>query len=123
MLQREFQERVKMEVSVSEFDAINQVYMKSDLNKDEFCKMWIKMNKSRVEEARVQVKKREEEGLLKDRLFDIYSKTIGKSWEIYNLTAGEFFTKAEMRFLESLGYVRKDSVSRIGYQLAKYLGI
>ena len=51
MTQREFETRVNMEVSSKEFDSINEVYMNCDLDKDEFCKMWVKMNKSRVAKA------------------------------------------------------------------------
>ena len=51
MLHSEFIQRTGVEVSNYEFDAINEVYMNSDLDKDEFCKMWCKMNKSRVQNA------------------------------------------------------------------------
>ena len=36
MLQQEFEERVKMHVSYKEYEAINEVYNNSDLNKDEY---------------------------------------------------------------------------------------
>lgn len=39
MTQKEFQDRVKMQVSAGEYTAIEVVYMNSDLEKDEFCKM------------------------------------------------------------------------------------
>lgn len=38
-----------MKVDGQEFDAINVVYMNCDLEKDEFCKMWEKMNAKRIE--------------------------------------------------------------------------
>lgn len=44
----EFQNRVKMQVSAEEYAAIEVVYMNSDLEKDEFCKMWAKMNAKRI---------------------------------------------------------------------------
>ena len=40
MTQQEFTSRTLVEVSNEEFWAINQVYNNSDLDKDEFCKMW-----------------------------------------------------------------------------------
>ena len=49
MLQQEFEQRVKMPVQAWEFEAINVVYNNSDLDKDEFCKMWRSMNKTRIE--------------------------------------------------------------------------
>lgn len=48
MTQKEFQDRVKMQVSVDEYAAIVVVYMESDLKKDDFCKMWAKMNAKRI---------------------------------------------------------------------------
>lgn len=47
MTKIEFENRA-MEVSNKEFEAINEVYMNCDLDKDEFCKMWCKMNAKRV---------------------------------------------------------------------------
>lgn len=52
MTQREFTERTLVEVSAEEFNAINIVYMNSILDKDEFCKVWRKMNANRVERAK-----------------------------------------------------------------------
>lgn len=48
MTKQEFEARVEMKVDEREFDAINVVYMNSDLEKDEFCKMWKKMNAKRI---------------------------------------------------------------------------
>lgn len=123
MLQREFQERVGMEVSVDEYSAIEVIYMNSDLEKDDFCKMWKRINQSRIKEYRRQQKLKEEEGVLRDKLYNIYHKTIGLSWDKYNLTMQEYFSKVEMRLLESIGYSKRDRISTVGYQLAKYLGI
>lgn len=47
MTQIEFTQRVGIEVSAKEFEAINEVYMNSDLDKDAFCRIWVKMNKAR----------------------------------------------------------------------------
>ena len=52
MTQQEFHTRVQMEVSAEEFEAINVVYMHSDLGKDEFCALWVKMNQTRVSQAK-----------------------------------------------------------------------
>lgn len=52
MTQREFTQRTLVEVSAEEFNAIHVVYMSCDLDKDEFCKVWCKMNKTRVQAAK-----------------------------------------------------------------------
>lgn len=43
MMYNEFVERVGMEVSSSEFEIINNMYMLADVDKDTFCKLWAKM--------------------------------------------------------------------------------
>ena len=48
MTQQEFQDRVKMKVSAKEYAAIEVIYMNCDLEKDEFCKAWVKMNVKRI---------------------------------------------------------------------------
>lgn len=56
MLQHEFESRVKIQVSAQEYAAIEQVYMASDVEKDEFCKLWAKMNRLRIAKAVAQQK-------------------------------------------------------------------
>lgn len=56
MLQHEFESRVKIQVSAQEYAAIEQVYMASDVEKDEFCKLWAKMNRQRIAKAIAQQK-------------------------------------------------------------------
>lgn len=56
MLQHEFESRVGIEVSAKEYAAIEQVYMASDVEKDEFCKLWSKMNRQRI--ARIKAEKK-----------------------------------------------------------------
>lgn len=60
MTQREFTQRTLVEVSAEEFNAIHVVYLASDLDKDEFCKVWCKMNKTRIQAAKVARKKANE---------------------------------------------------------------
>lgn len=57
----EFVERTGVYVSIEEFDAIVEVYNNSDVNKDEFCKLWAKMNFLRVKAAKEQKAKEEKE--------------------------------------------------------------
>lgn len=61
MTQQEFTNRTLVEVTAEEFNAIHVVYVNGDLDKDEFCKVWCKMNKTRVQaakEARKQANER-----------------------------------------------------------------
>lgn len=50
----EFVERTGVYVSIDEFNTIVEVYNNSDVNKDEFCKLWAKMNFARVKAAKEQ---------------------------------------------------------------------
>ena len=54
MTRNEFIQRAQVEVSEKEYAAIEVVYMASDLDKDEFCKMWRKMNSTRVQNAKME---------------------------------------------------------------------
>ena len=58
----------------SEFEAINEVYMNSDLDKDEFCKMWVKMNKTRVQNAKVERMIKAKDEAYRDALHKFYTK-------------------------------------------------
>ncbi|MCM1166396.1 MAG: hypothetical protein NC401_10370 [Ruminococcus sp.] len=48
MTHQEFIDRVNVNITAEEYAAIEVVYMNCDLDKDEFCAMWRKMNRSRV---------------------------------------------------------------------------
>ena len=74
MLQSEFEERVGMKVTPAEFEAIEVVYNNSEVDKDEFCKIWRKMNATRVRQAIAKRKKFEELMALKGKVWDIYMK-------------------------------------------------
>ena len=56
MTKQEFENRTNVQVSLEEYGHIEAVYMASDLDKDEFCKMWREMNKSRVNKAKEEAK-------------------------------------------------------------------
>lgn len=46
MLQKEFEERTKMQVNPAEYATIERMYMACDnLDKDEFCKLWLENQK------------------------------------------------------------------------------
>lgn len=75
MTQQEFTQRTQVEVSNKEFNAIHEVYMASDLDKDEFCKMWVKMNKTRVQNAKVERMIKAKDEAYRDALHKFYTKT------------------------------------------------
>lgn len=76
MNKKEFENRTNVQVSFDEYGHIEAVYMASDLDKDEFCKMWRKMNKSRVSKAKEEAKeaKRIESLTLSDYAIEIVNK-------------------------------------------------
>ena len=70
----EFIERVGMEVSSSEFEIINNMYMLSDVDKDEFCKLWVKMNFNRVATYKAKKAKEEKQHKVWCDLHEVLSK-------------------------------------------------
>ena len=57
----EFVERTGVYVGIDEFNTIVEVYNNSDVDKDEFCKLWAKMNFARVKAEKEKKKKEEKE--------------------------------------------------------------
>ena len=73
MTQQEFFNRTNVKVSEDEFWAINAMYNYCEVDKDEFCKMWCKMNKSRVDAAKRKIKAQKKDDKCKailDKWFD-----------------------------------------------------
>lgn len=128
MTQQEFQERVKVTVCAEEYHAIETVYMTSDLNKDDFCKMWVKMNKSRVERAIKEAKAEKESAALKERAHKIYRKLetfINKGLDNYFCDARLFLGARDLKFIEDkldilLGW---QGCGQLMFKLGKYIGI
>lgn len=74
MNKQEFESRTLVEVSESEYEAIETVYMNSDLNKDDFCKLWCKMNASRVKAVKEAIK--EQKRIAKLSMFEYVSEFV-----------------------------------------------
>lgn len=70
----EFIERVGMEVSSSEFEIINEMYTFSDVDKDEFCRLWSKMNHVRITFAKEKKKKEEKEAKAIEYITKVHNK-------------------------------------------------
>ena len=126
MTQQEFTQRVDVEVSNKEFEAINEVYMNSDLDKDEFCKMWVKMNKTRVQNAKVERMIKAKDEAYRDALHKFYTK---------NDDVNEFMTpicyvKISTYEVQAMSYAgikvanedgRAKYLSDIRYEIGKFL--
>lgn len=124
MTQKEFFDRVEVEVSAKEFEAINEVYMNSDLDKDEFCRMWKKMNKTRVHAARCEVARLRELQTLKEIAWTMYQRISGMENTHLRL-AQATLCRQEKNFLYGIGVEVTDSMNltTVWYKLAQYLGI
>lgn len=132
MTQQEFTKRTLVEVSNSEFDMINEFYMNCECDKDEFCKMWVKMNPIRVEKAKIEKRMKAREEAYRDALNKFYNKTAtyGNSYNdqfttqicyvkisTYELRALAF---AEISVANESGHCKY--LSDIRYEIGKFLG-
>ena len=72
MLQSEFEKRIGMVVTPEEYHKIEAVYM--DVDKDEFCRLWVKKNSRRVAVYKAEQKRNMKEEKQRERLFRIYEK-------------------------------------------------
>lgn len=103
MTQIEFTNRTNVQVTSSEFEAINEVYMNCDLDKDDFCKMWMKMNKSRVEKAIAAEKAARMVEKQRETAFNIYCKLNTLPFEASTKLAVNVLTDKEETFCEGIG--------------------
>lgn len=126
MTQQEFFKRTGVEVSDKEFAAISEVYVMSDVDKDEFCKMWVKMNKTRVQNAKVERMIKAKDEAYRDALHKFYTK---------NNDVNEFMTpicyvKISTYEVQAMSYAgikvanedgRAKYLSDIRYEIGKFL--
>jgi hypothetical protein len=124
MTQKEFTDRVEVEVTTKEFEAINEVYMNSDLDKDAFCRIWVKMNKSRVREARIKAAELREKQTLKEIAWAMYQR-ISRMENTHLRFAHATLSHQEKNFLYGIGVEITDTMnlSTVWHKLAQYLGI
>lgn len=97
---QEFQSRTQVSVDVSEFESITMVYMQSDVDKDTFCKMWRKMNATRVMAAKGKAKKQQ----TIDKVFSMVMTN--PEWtdvEHYNDIAVAVLSSKDKALIESIG--------------------
>ena len=137
MTQQEFETRVQVKVSTQEYWHINEMYNNSDLDKVEFCKLWVKMNQGRVNKAKEAAKKEAEKEAKLETLWNIvmkYGSIATCSNEMHTTLAVAVLTDKERSNLESLGFDMKEDwcigssdirpfkrMSTILYEIDKYL--
>jgi hypothetical protein len=127
MTQQEFTQRTKVEVDSFEFNAVHVVYMSSDLDKDEFCKMWCKMNKSRVQEAKASRIQNQREAEYKKALFDWYTRWSNNpeyrdNWN--TLMANTKISVYEIQAMSFAGILLGGAtLHETHYEVGKYLGL
>ncbi len=129
MTKQEFTQRVGMQISAEEYSAIEQVYMASDVDKGEFCRLWSKMNAERVKAAKEFARQQERERRQREQLWEIVMKYGGMSYETMQTVASELLTKQQTSLCEAVGikmesvcYGQQDkSLSTVLYEIKKYL--
>ena len=106
---QEFYNRTGVEVSADEFWNIHEVYVKSELDKDEFCKMWCRMNARRVKRWADERKRREMLERRLERLTRILEKLLKVANSKYGLSqlssfdVDDILKEHDLDFLTSLG--------------------
>lgn len=134
MTKQEFEVRAKIEVTEQEYySVIEPMYMSSDVDKDEFCAMWRKMNHKRVKLYLADQLKRKQERERKDRLFDLKWKIECLPMEKKGTLAVLFLTDKQMQDLKEVGieteewnsfygYTEQKRLTTIHYELLKFFG-
>lgn len=110
---QEFQSRTQVSVDVSEFESITTVYMQSDVDKDTFCKMWCKMNATRVMAAKEQAKKQQ----TIDKAFSMVMTN--PEWtdvEHYNDIAVAVLSSKDKALIESIGISLESEPDNNGFR-------
>ena len=101
--------------------------MHSDVDKDEFCKLWVKMNTQRVKAAKVLAAQRERERKQREQLWNIVMTFGGMSYEVMQSQASEQLTKRQQQLLRTVGIqTERDEwncklLSTVLYEIKKYL--
>lgn len=110
---QKFQSRTQVSVDVSEFESITTVYMQSDVDKDTFCKMWCKMNATRVMAAKEQAKKQQ----TIDKVFSMVMTN--PEWtdvEHYNDIAVAVLSSKDKALIESIGISLESEPDNNGFR-------
>jgi hypothetical protein len=128
MTKQEFTKRTQVEVSNSEFEMINEFYMSCECDKDEFCKMWAKMNPNRVKKAKAERMLRAKDEAYRATLHKFYHKNDDKDpW------TSICYVKMSVREIQAISYAGIKLENECGsglktlfvirYEIGKYLGM
>lgn len=126
MTQQEFFKRTGVEVSDKEFAAISEVYVMSDVDKDEFCKMWRKMNATRVKTAKMKRDSERREDAARVLVWQFYKKTTSE--DLYAPITAIKMNAAEVKAMAVVGITFSENghskrLLDIRYEIGKYMGI
>lgn len=109
MTQQEFFQRTGVQLSSDEYWTINEQYNESSLNKDEYCKLWMKLNPKRVEEAKMAQKKANDA----DFLYGILMFNIGSNW----------YDKSEDQMMKYTKASERKKLADIGIEITSERGV
>lgn len=110
MTRNEFETRTGVQVTDTEFWSINEVYNNSNVDKDEFCRLWCKMNPVRVATARSAKTAEEKRMQEMEKAMDIVSRSCKFDFDADGMLT---LRKRDINFLESIGI---DMYDTYGYK-------
>lgn len=113
MTQQEFEQRVGMSVDATEYASIENVYMAGDLDKDDFCVLWQRMNYKRVAKANEERVAKLKEQMKKEQLFSILNKPYSNN--AIGELADNYFNRSEKSLLVSIGITMQKETNGIPY--------
>jgi hypothetical protein len=110
MTRNEFETRTGVQVTDAEFWSINEVYNNSNVDKDEFCRLWKKMNPVRVATANAARTAEEKRMQEMEKAMDIVSRSCSFDFDADGMLT---LRKRDINFLESIGI---DMYDTYGYK-------
>lgn len=106
MTRNEFETRTGVQVTDVEFWSINEVYNNSNVDKDEFCRLWKKMNPVRVATANAARTAEEKRMQEMEKAMDIVSRSCSFDFDADGMLT---LRKRDINFLESIGIDMHDT--------------
>lgn len=127
MTQQEFFNRTNVKVNEDEFWAINAMYNYCEVGKDEFCKMWCKMNPARVQAAKRNIKEQQKDEKCRNILTKWYDGWKAREDFQDNYYTLIVYTKLPTDFVPALSHFdirigNAETVSDVHYKVGKALG-
>lgn len=120
MTQNEFETRAGIHVSAQEYESIEAVYMASDLQKDDFCRQWARMNRERIQKARKEEEASQKQAADRWDVSEICWRLRGASSAVYDSPLADHISKSEYKLLVSLGFDPDKPVWAIIYKMMEY---